>query len=476
MMSEEVCITFRSRIHPGESSFVVPVQRKFIDKRFGVESITLMPEYQNTQAYVYNLDSKKELEEEINFPLQLQVSFLADYYTKDEAGKTWSYLTSQTRIDKVMVSVNQHFDKYKPSGTFYPPVFFDWIHLEGYDEDQETFIETEATNLYSEAFNAAKHAAWLPNSLSSRDEINKFIFPTTNKAEVLDVVRLRMWVAPNTTVTFSNKNLPLALGFQEAQIPAKNKRGQVPFVNDDPTQYKMFFVHDPPKVDVTLAELRGTKMNCYTTKDFVMSPMGQLVSQKQMEFDPVNLCRDFAKGISTLAKTMNIYMDLKFDDNEKKFQFVFPQNNSISVRVFVPPTVFYLLGYDPSYGDFINERSVSSPVPRKVDDTENLAKKALALVYDTGMVAVDLDDHASYLNSYSGSTLMATLYPRADGTLRNRIVRSQVARVNVSQTNPHLNFILYRFDDYNNKSKLGWPVGAYVFGTLTGIANSTDGQ
>jgi hypothetical protein len=113
---------------------------------------------------------------------------------------------------------------------------------------------------------------------------------------------------------------------------------------------------------------------------------------------------------------------------------------------------------------------------RKVDDTENLAKKAIALVYDTGMVAVDLDDHGSYLNSHSGNTLMATLHPRGDGTLRNRIFHSQVARVNVSERNPHLVFILYRFDDNNNKSKLGWPVGAYVFGTLTGIVNSTDSQ
>jgi hypothetical protein len=85
-MTDDVTITFRSRIEVGESMFVVPIRRKFADqpnRRFGFESITLMPEYQNTQAFAYNLDPKSELETKSRYPIQIQVNYGANYYAKD---------------------------------------------------------------------------------------------------------------------------------------------------------------------------------------------------------------------------------------------------------------------------------------------------------------------------------------------------------------------------------------------------------
>lgn len=120
-----VNISFRTFLKPGESSFVIPVQRKFADepnRKFGFETITLMPEYQNIQAFAYKLDSKTELESIVSNPLQLEVSFGPNYHSK-EVGKTWSYLTSQSRLDTILLSINQHFEKTKPTGTYYPSVF-----------------------------------------------------------------------------------------------------------------------------------------------------------------------------------------------------------------------------------------------------------------------------------------------------------------------------------------------------------------
>lgn len=451
---------------------MVPVHRKFLDKKnrlFGFESITLMPEYQNTQAFFYNLDTKEELETEISFPIQLEITYKADLYTKDGEGRAWSYQTSQVRIDNVLVSVNQHFQQHKPSGTIFPPLFVDWFHLDALEEGETIrgYQEKTAELAYGEKFAAEKHATWLPQSMLNMEEFNNCIFPTTNNKDYLDSIRIRLWVGPNTEVTFSNNTLPTALGFQVSQIPAKNKRGQVPFVNDDPMKYKCFLAWSPPSVDLSKAVLRGIKMNCYTRKDVVMSPVDKLSSQKQRERDPLNLCSDFAEGLKKLAKKMNLDMDLKFNETNNTTQFVFPPNNSIDVRVFVPKPVMNMLGYDPSNGEFINQRSVPSVISTTID-TKDLKNKALALVYDTGMVVVDLDEYTSCLSSHSGFKLMSTIYPREDGTLRNRIFPSQVPRVWVSQTNPNLKFILHKFDDESKRTKLDWTVGAYVFGTLTG--------
>lgn len=471
--TESVCITFRSKIQPGESSFVVPLQRKFVEvknRRFGFESVTLMPEYQNTQAFAFNLDSKKELEAEMRFPVQLEIVYKNDYYSKDEAGKTWSYLTSQRRIDETLLSINQHFDSHKPSGTYVPPVFIDWFHLEALEEGEtiRDFQKKTAESAYGVEFDEAVHQTWLPASLQDMEEMNNCIFPTSDEdADYIDGVRLQLWVGPNTEVTFSNKNLPLQMGFQEAQIPAKNRKGQVPFSNDDPSKYQCFIAWDPPTVALKTAELRGIKMNCYVKKPALVTPIEELVTQKQREREPDKMCEDFAKKLKEMGKRFNVYLDLEYDAASKKFKFVFPPNNSIDVKVYLPTIVLKLLGFDPSFGEFVTQRSVPSPVSVLVD-TEDLGKKALALVYDTGMVAVDLDEQSSHLSSHSGTTLMATLHPQEDGTLQNRIYFHEMPRVHVSQTNPNLKFVLYRFDDDNRKSELGWPVGAYIFGTLVG--------
>jgi hypothetical protein len=456
----------------GESSFVVPVQRKFVNeqnRRFGFESITLMPEYQNTQAFVYNLDSKKELESEMRYPVQLECTYGADYYSKDVPGKAWTYLQTLRRLDAMLVSINQHFDRNKPAGTYVPPVFIDWLHVESLNEDEDLrgYCAKTAEEAYGEVFDAAKHATWLPPSLSNRGNLNNCIFPSVDNEEYLEDVRLRLWIGPNTTMTFSNENLPKVLGFDEAQIPEKNKKGQVPFVNANPFDYRCEVAWDMPVVTLPVSELRGLKINCYTTNTTVVSPQVEFAIQKQRERDPVALCEDFSDLLTKLSRSMNFYLNLQYNQETKKFNFVFPNNPNISVRIYITPPMFGLLGFDPSYGESIDQRSVAIAIKTNVN-TEDLQKKALALVYDTGMVAVDLYEQSSHLSSHSGTTLMATLHPREDGTLQNRIYFADVPRVFVSNTNPNLKFKLYRFDDTNQKSELGWPVGAYVFGTLTG--------
>lgn len=468
----DATIPFRSRVEPGENMFVVPVKRKFADDRnlrFGFESITLMPEYQNTQAFAYKLDSKEELETPVSYDLQLEIHYKSNYFSKEIPGKVWSYLSSLTKMADVISSVNTHYHTNKPAGTFYPPIIIDWLHLLAYDEDTtlQMFIEAEAKDLYGEEYNAAKHATAMPPSVKNREEFNQCIFPTSIDPDVLDGIRLRLWVAPNTTITFSNKNMPLALGFQESQLPPRNKVGQVPFMNNSTTDYKLFFAHDMPAINVSTSGLRGTKINCYLTKNVVHSDMVSLNTTKQREREVTTLFEDYAKTFETLGKSVNVYLSLLFDEATQTFSFKYPNNPNVMIRIYVPPIVMHQLGFDSSSGEYIKQIDVGKPVVTQVDTSE-LDKKALALVYDTGMIAVDLDEQSSTLSSHSGNLLMATLHPKMDGTLQNRIYFGELPRVHVSSNNRDLKFLLYRFNDYNEKNKLGWPVGAYVFGTLTG--------
>lgn len=470
---EDVCITFRARIEPGESRFVIPVHRKFAhepNRRYGFESITVMPEYQNTQAFAYKLDSQIELDSIVKHPLQLEVGYGPNYFSKDAPGKMWNYLQAMSRIDQVLASVNQYYDRNKPGSTFCPPVLFDWVHLEGMNEGEtlRQYVESTAEDAYGEPFDAAKHATWKPMSATNLVDMNPCIFPTKDNEDYLADVRIRMWIAPNTTITFSNSTLPQALGFMESQIPEKTKKGQVPFSNSDTENYKVLMCFDQPTMKVP-ATVKGTKINCYTTSDIVLSPVSEVVTMKKRERDPSLLAEDYGNAISALAKKINVFMGLEYNAGTKTFKVVYPTNRNISVRLHLPPYVMRQLGFDPYElkHDFIDQTSEAKPV-RDLLDVQDIEKKARALVYDTGMIAVDLDEQSSHLSSHSGNFMMTTLHPREDGTLRNRIYLWDVPRVQVSATNPDLTFLLFRFDDENQKFPLGWPVGAYIFGTLNG--------
>lgn len=347
----------------------------------------------------------------------------------------------------------------------------DWIHLNSLDEEEtiRDYPIKTAEDAYSEAFNPVKHATWLPGSLTSMKVMNNCVFPTADNPDYLSDVRVRMWVAPNTTVTFSNQHLPQVLGFEEEAIPPKTKRGQIPIVNEHPTEYKMIQLFGEPSVtDLPGTDLRGTKMNSYTTNNVILSPEVQLMTEKQNEKNPLKLLADYGPTINQLAKSLNFYLDLEFDSaTTRKFKFNFPNNPNISVKLMMPSDVIRQLGFDPTVGEYIDQRSVANSIPISVD-TEDLGKKAVALVYDTGMVAVDTSQEKSNMTSHSGNLLMSTLHPKLDGTLRNRIYFKDVVRVHVSNRNPDLKFLLYKFDDKGIKCSLDWPVGAYIFGTLSG--------
>lgn len=472
-MSEPVNILFHLYLRAGESSFNVELPRKFLDdpnSRFGFEAVTLMPEYQNIQAFAYKLDSKTELELPIVNPLQLQVTYGPNYHSKEE-GKTWSYSSSQTRLDAVLLSINQHFDLNRPAGTCFPSVFFDWFHLDSLETEEtvrEYSIKT-AEDAYGETFDPTKHATWLPASLASMTSMNNCVFPSTNNAEYLADTRIRMWIAPNTTITFSNANLPLVLGFEEASIPPKTQRGQIAFVNEDVTEFKQIILFGAPTVtNLPIANLKNSNMNSYTTKNTIVSPQEQLVTQKQHEKNPVKLLDDYAPVIKNLGKCMNLLMDLEYDEAvTKKFKVVFPSNPNIAVSLLLPIHVMRQMGFDPSRGEYIDQKSTASSISGTLDTTE-LAKKALALVYDTGMVAVDLADERDCMNTYSGNFNMTYLFCQPDATMRNQNnLHCDVPRVHVSSRNKELKFFLYRFDDLNRKYMLDWPVGAYIYGLLS---------
>lgn len=180
--------------------------------------------------------------------------------------------------------------------------------------------------------------------------------------------------------------------------------------------------------------------------------------------------RSYSPTIEKLARSINCYLTLGFESEAKKVSLHFPNNADIYVRVFLSSKVMRQLGYDMSHREFIDHRSVPSAVVSLTLDTGNFEKKARALVYDTGMVVVSMNDQmgGAACNSQHDLTTMATLEPEYRGVLRNRPSPIDSPQVFLSSINPDMHFLLHRFNDKNKKFPLGWPVGAFVFGEIVG--------
>lgn len=464
-MFGNVSIPFRTRLEPGDTDFTVKVPQRFVNetnRKFGIESITLMPEFQNTQAFAFKLDSTQELEEIMRHPIHLEVN-----YGQSFSSMAWTYLQSQSRVNTVLQSINQHYEHNKPEGTIFPPLFFDWVHLGSLEEEETVrgYQEKKAQEAYGEAFDSTKHATWLPWSLATMSEMNNCIFPTTNKQEFLDEIRIRMWVGPNTTITFPNDQLLLAFGFSAEQIPLKSKKNQVPFVNEDLQNYTCLMAWNSPQIDLPVNEIKGTRIHCYTTSTSIKSRVAFLETTKQREYYPIQIASDFGPTIESLGKSVNCFLRLEFVPSTKKFVIRFPNNPNIDMKIYVPSKVVRQLGFDPSVAEFITQSSVPSAVKTSID-TVDLVKKAKALVYDTGLVVALLDGHLE--GKQSDFAILATLHPQEDGVLRNQIYYKDVSRLSLSSFTPDMRILLYRFNDNNEKMPLDWPVGGYVFGEITG--------
>lgn len=464
-MSGNVNIPFRKRLEIGETNFSINVPRKFLgntDRTFGFQSITLLPEYQSKQAFAYNMDPQSELHTLVKNDFQLQVSYEDGFYNKETS--TWTFSPTLTTMNLLLKHLNTHFDSKKPPGTLYPPVVFDWVSLiHVADDDMRKSHQDSAVSFYGVEYNEALHGNALPPSMNSIKSLNNMMFPTNTSEELLDLIRIRMFLAPNVTVTFSNEVLPRLMGFSESQIPSRNSKNQIAYINPNTDKFEFFICHDMLKFDIT-PDARGVKMHLYSSQNFVYSPLSVFQTTRGRERIPEQLAEDYQRSLTLSARLLNLFMNLEYVKAERKFKISYPNNNNVSINIITKPYVSRQLGFEAT--DVIKHKTVPSALAPDVDVKE-IEQKARALVYDTGMVVIDLSQQVSQQNSYSGTATMATLEPFFDGVMRNP-PRLEMPRVHVTYFDPILKFDLYRIGDDDQPHPLDWKVGAFVQGLLVG--------
>lgn len=460
-MDQTVNIPFNLKIEPGDSSFTLDLSQVSVHHpklRYGFTTMTVCPDYYSTQAFKLEMDSPRELKEIIKNDISLEIELEKDVFDQ----RTWQPSTQANNIGQVLKSINNHYERYKPQGCLLPLVVFDWVHLESLSAgtDFVKFHKDSANIFYGEAYDETKHNNWLPVAYQGNGKLNNMLFPTVMTKDVISLIRIRMTVAPNVTVAFSNNDLPEAMGFSPSQIGSKI-RNQIHFKNANVRSFERTFCQLIPNVT---SKVYSTKIHLYPTETFVQSPVATLQTTKERERNPDFMALDYNATITSLANLLNFNFQLQNDATKKKFQFIYPTNSGILINIKVPIYIGHKLGY--GHVEYIKPSMVNASYPGDLD-IQDVEKTSRILVYDIGMLVVSLDQRSSQQTHQFTDTFMALLEPDFSGILKTPLMLD-MPFVPVSQFRKELTFILSRFNESNQPVPLELKIGAFVRGMLVG--------
>lgn len=462
-MDEQVHITFSQHLNAGETFFQVPVPQQYLDKdrKFGIEFLSLVPDYHSKQAVLYNMDPESEKTSLVESTFTIDFEIDGSFYQTNP----WEQAQENVSMGIVIQSFNNHFLRTKPTGCIFPLVYIDWYHLDVMGLDSAAsleFYKRMAIDLYGEPFDELKHLGNGPTKMREFKTFNGLLFPTTsNNPTLTNKIRVCLWIAPNTKVAFSNYDLPIMLGFTDNRLPEKRVNRQVAFFSASMDNFSTPRCDGPPTMHVAKG-MKTNKVHVYMLSKTGTSKPGRLLTTLSRMHSSIKVAEDYNKAIQYQAQRLNFHLQFLYDVVQKRFRFVYPASQLIRLAVNVTTRVAMQLGFGPT--EQILPQMVAQVV---VENDENLQEKALALVLDTRMVVVNLEQCASQHNFHFNNTLMAILEPDSLGILTTKRNMS-LPRVPVSYYNPTLEFALRRFDELGKPINLEWKVGAHIQGVLSG--------
>ena len=467
-------IPFRICLENGQNKFKIDIPRHYLDSetqyRFGFEWLTLTPEFYSQQALKHNMDPLNEGDRDVEYPFEVDFVFNENYLPGDTPRK-YIQTTDVVRLGKLISDINTHFNRLKPTGSIITPVVLDW-YMENWEESGLSIAEfhkTTAAAYYDKPYDATLHDNALPVSARTLKNLNPLLFPTTDKEEVLEQVRVRMTIAPNVRVAFSNELILKNLGFDEALIPERGSHKQISYINHLGEQMVSHSGTLGVKYETT--EGRNSKITLYTLGRIQPARAHTVTTSRLRELDPNELVHDVSSVVEEISAKCNQTFELRFSRTTNRFIFVYPGNPATTVVMRMPPRLARHLGF-PNSLDRI-ESPMQPDILKPPVDTAESERQARTLVFDIGMACVNLEDYFSDTTPQFASMSMASLQATYAGTLTTQPTQT-FPSVHVTYFKPELEFSLFRFNESGKPIHLHLPCAAYVQGSLCGKSINRD--
>jgi hypothetical protein len=286
-------------------------------------------------------------------------------------------------------------------------------------------------------------------------------------SNVKDRIRVRFHIAPFTTIQFSTDGQLKDLGFSSDQIGPRGKQHK--FYLKNPTPYfQTVTAENPPSsiLAVTAAKISAVPSQAMFSSDTVQFKVNSLLMQ-----NPIKLVKTLNQCLSTLMLQTNVAVSSFFDEEEAVCKFVFPPVQEMTCTLYLPNELALGLGFESTFA--ITSDSTAKAI-KKNWDIGNVRDKALALVYDSGLVVVCADQSSSNCTSGAMDTVLGLLTPTGEGILKLENAQDFQKMVSLpiysgSGTVIPMSFKLLRIYDNEELMPFEWKTGSFIYGLLRGI-------
>lgn len=478
-MANTLQIPFRCLVKSGESQFSIRVPDTFEDqqKSFTFSNLSVAPDFFSRQVAKDNLDENIDLEYVEKFPISCEV------HIKNEKALSLPVYQppfSLSTVPDFIKGINKFMDIARSAFQFAKtPCFIDWhfMPMPANNESINAFVERNFELIYGTIAEQDKDKYYdaLPEDYRKNNSLNNWAMPETLAATILSQIRVRLIIAPQMKVTFSNEIILKKLGFSDAQLESRFKNRQYVFLNTNNTEI-VFPANNAP--ELTFDDHKSTVVRLYFSDSILKSKLAILSIKKGNLQNLKELQTAFNNILQFVTAQCNIKLPSNLVDNDSKVNIQFPESDAIDFRILLPQDLAEALGFIATNVIHKKTKNIGFSATAKTDDN---FKKAVALVYDTGVLLCTVDQIGSNTTFGSPDKVLATLLPKASGILEyvpsNTCVGlpwvklthfGQLERVNNSNhfSERYLKFNLMRIYDNGETLQFTWQCNAYVYGIL----------
>ena len=464
-------LPFKRDLAAHESGFTLenPLNvRDGIKRMYHFSYLTIVPAYVSEAAAAEGMDDEELDPLVTEYEYYLEVEHKAGFFS-DET--TFVLKPGTHKTHQVMKDLNSHFDGKKPPGMLRTPVALDWLHphLGRFLHDRGQLGENMdmlSSVFYTEpdSYNAETHYNVLPESArTSSPVLNNYRLPSNSN--MLEEVRVRMCIAPNTRVSFSNALLLYELGFTDDDIGPRGANQQYHISN--PSMDNVIFVEAsrPPKPTFDIAKTAQSKMYV----NVVMAKMllqGHYTSTKGRESEPSLLLEDFSKSLEKTTRNLNFKVRAS-KAGSGKFMVDFPAYDKIDFKLRLSGHLASLMSFPTEVTKLAYESTkavTKAPVDLRVGFEKGRAKAIDTVVATVALENVPSmntrglehkDCHMAFLASNGNSALV----------LAPDVTKGRVA---LPTNQSHLRFNIYRQTGSGRTIGLAWTGNFSVAGDLEG--------
>lgn len=474
---QDVYCEFVERITSNTSGFSIPNPNRHnngVVRYYSLKYVNICPAYYSMLATNNSMDDENINPIVTKHIFKFELKFKPNFYKANLF--EFTIPNGTFNLPDLTKKLNIECEKGRASSMSFPPLVFDWVDdyimgLFGRKRSAiEKYLATSHDSIYKmipseneegeevTSFKLETHFNILPQSARSMSNCNNYLFP--DEPETIPYTKVRMIIAPNTKISFSNEHVLKALGFTPKNYGVRGALQRFHIDNKSPDSCMEIIAENSPNANLSVEVEKATKIYFAVSQTMsIFSPV--LTTTKFIETRPELLLKDLETFFEKISQ--KCYMVFKVTYVNKKFTFTLPDDTTLETKIYIPKSILERLAFQNNIVSVSNK--TSEIIEQEQLDTAKYMSLSKVLTHDTCQVLIALDGVPSMTNIGHPNQLIAALLPE-DGMLK--MEKGVGPRVLLPENDQFINFIICRPVEGGKRIPLSWPIDCSVYGMLYG--------